>query len=96
MPGRPRNSTTSYLARVAVDRELVKTLAPSVEFIPGMPVELPVVTERRTMLDSPSLAELPRDLTIHFIRAAQHPLRNREVPWHRALFCAQAVDISNF
>jgi HlyD family secretion protein len=40
-----------YLARVAVDRELVKTLAPSVELIPGMPVEVLVVTERRTMLE---------------------------------------------
>jgi HlyD family secretion protein/epimerase transport system membrane fusion protein len=40
-----------YLVRVAVDRELVKTLAPSVELIPGMPVEVLVVTERRTMLD---------------------------------------------
>jgi HlyD family secretion protein len=40
-----------YLVRVAVDRELVKTLAPSVDLIPGMPVEVLVVTERRTMLD---------------------------------------------
>jgi HlyD family secretion protein len=40
-----------YLVRVAVDRELVKALAPSVDLIPGMPVEVLVVTERRTMLD---------------------------------------------
>lgn len=40
-----------YLVRVAVDRELVKTLAPSVDLISGMPVEVLVVTERRTMLD---------------------------------------------
>jgi HlyD family secretion protein len=40
-----------YLVRVAVDRELVKTLAPSVDLIPGMPVEVLIVTERRTMLD---------------------------------------------
>ena len=40
-----------YLVRVAVDRELVKTLAPSVDLIPGMPVEVLVVTESRTMLD---------------------------------------------
>jgi HlyD family secretion protein/epimerase transport system membrane fusion protein len=40
-----------YLVRVAVDRQLVKTLAPSVELIPGIPVEVLVVTERRTMLD---------------------------------------------
>jgi HlyD family secretion protein len=40
-----------YLVRVAIDRELVKTLAPTVDLIPGMPVEVLVVTERRTMLD---------------------------------------------
>jgi HlyD family secretion protein len=40
-----------YLVRVAVDRELVKTQAPSVELIPGMPVEVLIVTEKRTMLD---------------------------------------------
>jgi HlyD family secretion protein len=40
-----------YLVRVAVDRELVKTLAPAVNLIPGMPVEVLVVSERRTMLD---------------------------------------------
>jgi HlyD family secretion protein/epimerase transport system membrane fusion protein len=39
-----------YLARVAIDRELVKTLAPSVDLIPGMPVEVLVVTEKRTMV----------------------------------------------
>ena len=40
-----------YLVRVAVDREVLKKLAPSVDLIPGMPVEVLVVTERRTMLD---------------------------------------------
>jgi HlyD family secretion protein/epimerase transport system membrane fusion protein len=40
-----------YLVRVAVDRELVKRRAPSVDLIAGMPVEVLVVTERRTMLD---------------------------------------------
>jgi len=40
-----------YLARVAIDRQLVKRLAPSVELIPGMPAEVLIVTERRTMLD---------------------------------------------
>jgi HlyD family secretion protein len=40
-----------YLVRVAIDREQVKTMAPSVDLIPGMPVEVLVVTERRTMLD---------------------------------------------
>jgi HlyD family secretion protein len=39
-----------YLARVAIDRQLVKTLAPSVDLIPGMPVEVLVVTEKRTMV----------------------------------------------
>lgn len=40
-----------YLARVAVDRGALQKLAPSVHLIPGMPVEVLVVTERRTMLD---------------------------------------------
>jgi membrane fusion protein, type I secretion system len=40
-----------YLVRVAIDRELVKTMAPSVDLIPGMPVEVLVVSEKRTMLD---------------------------------------------
>jgi HlyD family secretion protein/epimerase transport system membrane fusion protein len=45
------NHQPYYLVRVAVDRELVKTVAPSVDLVPGMPVEVLVVTERRTMLD---------------------------------------------
>jgi HlyD family secretion protein len=40
-----------YLARVAVDRQMLKRLAPSVDLIPGMPVEVLIVTERRTMFD---------------------------------------------
>jgi membrane fusion protein, type I secretion system len=40
-----------YLARVAIDRQLVKRLAPTVDLIPGMPAEVLIVTERRTMLD---------------------------------------------
>ena len=40
-----------YLARVAVDRGTLHTLAPSVDLIPGMPVEVLVVTERRTMIE---------------------------------------------
>src|SRR5262245_56993068 len=40
-----------YLARVAVDRQEVKRLAPTVELIAGMPAEVLVVTERRTMMD---------------------------------------------
>jgi HlyD family secretion protein len=45
------NHEPYYLVRVAVDRELVKRRAPSVDLIAGMPVEVLVVTERRTMLD---------------------------------------------
>jgi HlyD family secretion protein len=40
-----------YLARVAVDRHTLERLAPNVDLIPGMPVEVLVVTERRTMFD---------------------------------------------
>lgn len=40
-----------YLARVAVDRTTVKRLAPDVALIPGMPVDVLIVTERRTMMD---------------------------------------------
>ena len=40
-----------YLARVAVDRGTLHKLAPSVDLIPGMPVEVLVVTERRTMME---------------------------------------------
>lgn len=40
-----------YLARVAVDRPTLQRMAPGVDLIPGMPVEVLVVTERRTMFD---------------------------------------------
>jgi HlyD family secretion protein/epimerase transport system membrane fusion protein len=40
-----------YLARIAVDRPTLQRLAPGIDLIPGMPVEVLVVTERRTMLD---------------------------------------------
>ena len=40
-----------YLARVAVDRPTLQRMAPGIDLIPGMPVEVLVVTERRTMLD---------------------------------------------
>jgi HlyD family secretion protein len=40
-----------YLARVAVDRHTLERLAPNVDLIPGMPVEVLIVTERRTMFD---------------------------------------------
>ena len=40
-----------YLARVAVDPLTLETLAPGIDLIPGMPVDVLIVTERRTMLD---------------------------------------------
>jgi HlyD family secretion protein len=40
-----------YLARVVVDRQTLERLAPTVDLIPGMPVEILIVTERRTMFD---------------------------------------------
>jgi HlyD family secretion protein/epimerase transport system membrane fusion protein len=40
-----------YLVRVAVDRRALERLAPTVDLIPGMPVEVLIVTERRTMFD---------------------------------------------
>ena len=40
-----------YLARVAVDRPTLQRMAPGIDLLPGMPVEVLVVTERRTMLD---------------------------------------------
>lgn len=40
-----------YLARVAIDGPTLRRMAPGVDLIPGMPVEVLVITERRTMLD---------------------------------------------
>jgi HlyD family secretion protein len=40
-----------YLARVAVDRQTLERLASTVDLIPGMTVEVLIVTERRTMFD---------------------------------------------
>jgi HlyD family secretion protein/epimerase transport system membrane fusion protein len=40
-----------YLARVAVDRLTLERLAPNIDLIPGMPVEVLIVTDRRTMFD---------------------------------------------
>jgi hypothetical protein len=34
-----------------VDRQTLQRLAPSVDLIPGMPMEVLVVTERRTMVE---------------------------------------------
>ena len=40
-----------YLARVAVDRKTLERLAPTVDLIPGMPEEVLIVTETRTMFE---------------------------------------------
>jgi membrane fusion protein, type I secretion system len=40
-----------YLVRVAVGRQTLERLAPTINLIPGMPVEVLIVTERRTMFD---------------------------------------------
>ena len=40
-----------YLARVAVERHALERLAPTVDLIPGMPVEVLIITEKRTMFD---------------------------------------------
>ena len=40
-----------YLTRVTVDRHTLERLAPNIDLIPGMPVEVLIVTERRTMFD---------------------------------------------
>jgi HlyD family secretion protein/epimerase transport system membrane fusion protein len=40
-----------YLARVTVSRDLLRRLAPHVELIPGMPAEVLIVTEHRTLID---------------------------------------------
>jgi len=45
------NHQPYYLARVGIDRLWLETLAPTVTLIPGMPAEVLIVTERRTMLD---------------------------------------------
>jgi HlyD family secretion protein/epimerase transport system membrane fusion protein len=40
-----------YLARVTVNRDLLRRLAPHVELIPGMPAEVLIVTGHRTLVD---------------------------------------------
>ena len=40
-----------YLAKVEINREELTRLAPDVLLIPGMPVDVLIVTEERTMLD---------------------------------------------
>jgi membrane fusion protein, type I secretion system len=40
-----------YLARVEVDRQQLERLTPRIELVPGMPAEVLIVTEERTMLE---------------------------------------------
>jgi HlyD family secretion protein len=40
-----------YLVRIAVNRETLTELAPNVDLVAGMPAEVLIVTERRTMMD---------------------------------------------
>jgi HlyD family secretion protein/epimerase transport system membrane fusion protein len=46
----PHNHQAYYLARVEIDREELKRRAPKVELIPGMPADVMIVTEQRTMM----------------------------------------------
>ena len=46
-----KDSVTGWWVAVVVDRGTLHALAPSVDLIPGMPVEVLVVTERRTMIE---------------------------------------------
>jgi HlyD family secretion protein len=47
----PYTRESYYLARVTVDRSMVHRLAPHVELIPGMPAEVLITTEHRTMME---------------------------------------------
>jgi HlyD family secretion protein len=40
-----------YLARIEVDRQQLERLTPRIELVPGMPAEVLIVTEERTMLE---------------------------------------------
>ncbi|HZP68717.1 MAG TPA: HlyD family type I secretion periplasmic adaptor subunit [Pseudolabrys sp.] len=40
-----------YLVKVNVDREAMRRLAPNVKLIPGMPADVLIITEHRTMFD---------------------------------------------
>ena len=40
-----------YLVKVTVDREAMSRLAPNVKLIPGMPADVLIITEHRTMFD---------------------------------------------
>jgi HlyD family secretion protein len=40
-----------YLARVSVDRQMLRRIAPKVNLIPGMPADVLITTEQRTLID---------------------------------------------
>jgi HlyD family secretion protein len=40
-----------YLARVSVDRQMLRRVAPKVNLIPGMPADVLISTEQRTLID---------------------------------------------
>jgi HlyD family secretion protein/epimerase transport system membrane fusion protein len=42
--------TTYFLARVEVDREQIRRLDKDVQLVPGMPAEVMIVTQERTLL----------------------------------------------
>jgi HlyD family secretion protein len=46
-----RTGTTYYLARVEVDREQIYRLDKNVQLVPGMPAEVMIVTEERTLFE---------------------------------------------
>ncbi len=47
----PATHQPYYLARVAVNRDLLRRVAPHVELIPGMPADVLIVTGHRTLMD---------------------------------------------
>ncbi|PSC04003.1 HlyD family type I secretion periplasmic adaptor subunit [Alsobacter soli] len=46
-----RTGQSYYAAKVAVDREELKRIAPQVELVPGLPAEVYIATTERTVLD---------------------------------------------
>jgi HlyD family secretion protein len=46
-----RTGTSYYLARVEVDRDQLRRLDKDVQLVPGMPAEVMIVTEERTLLE---------------------------------------------
>jgi HlyD family secretion protein/epimerase transport system membrane fusion protein len=47
----PHTHEPYYLARVAVDKKMLQQLAPHVEMIPGMPVDVLIVTDHRSLIE---------------------------------------------